>query len=57
MLARLGYLAFGALPGFFVRRYFLALITVVPAYLLIRRLYGIPAAAMALEATRSPCFA
>jgi hypothetical protein len=46
--ARLSFLAFGSVPGFLVFRYALALIAIVPAYLLGKRTYGVGIGALAV---------
>jgi hypothetical protein len=46
--ARLADLAFGALPAFFLFLYMLALVAVVPTYVLLKRLYGVGAGALAI---------
>ena len=51
--ARVSYDLFGAVTGFFVWRFVLVLIAIVPAYLLLRRLYGIAAGAVAVAAVLS----
>jgi hypothetical protein len=47
---RLFNMAFGDIGGYLAFRYFLALVAVVPAYLLFRRLYGRAAGAVAVAA-------
>ncbi|MDX6202612.1 MAG: hypothetical protein QOJ83_2112 [Frankiales bacterium] len=51
--SRLCYLLFGATNGFLVFRYVLALVAILPAYLLFRRLYGRGAGAVAVAAVLS----
>jgi hypothetical protein len=45
---RLAYLVFGTVPGFFAFRYVLALIAIVPAYVLGKRSYGAGVGALAV---------
>ena len=51
--ARVAYLAFGAVGGFFTFRYVLALVAVVPLYLLCSRTYGRWAGAAAIAVVMS----
>ena len=53
LVARLFDILLGPLAGFFATRYLFALIAIVPAYLLVRRLYGVPAGALAVVALLS----
>ena len=53
VVARVFDVLFGSLGGFFATRYLFALIVIVPGYLLVRRLYGIPAASLAVIALLS----
>jgi hypothetical protein len=49
--ARVSYLLFGAVPGFYVFRYVLALLASIPAYLLFKRLHSSPAGWLAAVLT------